>query len=676
MASSENLIDLCIYLADGIIHETTSDVVNQYLDKDFPSEKLEEYVSTVGKVSALPGIREFYRRKLAVFSDKILLDFKLAGFLLNSWLFSWLLTSRFKLIKNMSIGEREDLLTSWANLRLSIRRKLFRTFYSLAVIAFSSYFPEIQKQAMGYPGKESRDDPVKLERQEYQMKDVPSSDLIVDLDVVIIGSGAGAGVAAHTLAESGFLVLVIEKGKYFKREQFVMNEYDGLSKLYQGEGIISSTNTQVSILAGSTFGGGTTVNWSASLKTPLVVRKEWANLGMTWAEGKEFDLALDYVMTKMGVSTDHIKHSFTNQTILDGSNKLNYHVSEVGQNTGGHEHPCGMCYLGCKFGIKQGSAECWFKTPGIEFMTDVRVVKLLKNGRVIEGVICESGTKRFTISGAKKYIVSGGSLNSPVLLSHSGFKNKHIGKNLKLHPSMALHGLFGGSLHPESESILTTVCDEVADLDGQGHGARIESILHSPMLMLVFFPWRGSAALRRRLLQYNQLSAILLITRDKGSGLVSATKDRPDALNISYSVDGYDKNALLEALLVAADILYIQGAQEIIPPATGFPEFHLERQNRNLKDVEYQMWRERVKGLRFKDYDSLVGSAHQMGSCKIGTSEQNGVCDSSGKVFEADNLYLADGSVMPSASGVNPMISIMGISRVIALGIVQTLKRE
>lgn len=55
----------------------------------------------------------------------------------------------------------------------------------------------------------------------------------------------------------------------------------------------------------------------------------------------------------------------------------------------------------------------------------------------------------------------------------------------------------------------------------------------------------------------------------------------------------------------------------------------------------------------------------------MGTKPSNSVCDQSGKVWGVENLYLCDASVFPAATGANPMISTMAISRVIANGIVQ-----
>lgn len=65
-----------------------------------------------------------------------------------------------------------------------------------------------------------------------------------------------------------------------------------------------------------------------------------------------------------------------------------------------------------------------------------------------------------------------------------------------------------------------------------------------------------------------------------------------------------------------------------------------------------------------------------MGTCRMATSPREGVVDPRGKVWEAEGLYVADASVFPSASGVNPMITNMAIADYIARGLDGELRKE
>jgi hypothetical protein len=75
---------------------------------------------------------------------------------------------------------------------------------------------------------------------------------------------------------------------------------------------ITSDDTSTSIVAGEAWGGGGTVNWSASLQTQDYVRREWASKGLTFFTSKDFQDSLDRVCDRMGVSTQHITHNRAN----------------------------------------------------------------------------------------------------------------------------------------------------------------------------------------------------------------------------------------------------------------------------------------------------------------------------------------------------------------------------
>lgn len=76
-------------------------------------------------------------------------------------------------------------------------------------------------------------------------------------------------------------MLVIEKGAYHHEDAFTTNEVKSFENLYENGGFTPSIDGNINILAGSVFGGGTTVNWSASLKLQHFVREEWAKQGLS-----------------------------------------------------------------------------------------------------------------------------------------------------------------------------------------------------------------------------------------------------------------------------------------------------------------------------------------------------------------------------------------------------------
>jgi choline dehydrogenase-like flavoprotein len=286
---------------------------------------------------------------------------------------------------------------------------------------------------------------------DYDFVQVPSGvePEVIETDVVIVGSGPGGGVCAKNLAEAGHRVLVVDKAYYFPPTHLPMSEAAAGFHLLENGGILATDDGSMSVVAGSTWGGGGTVNWSASLQPQEFVRKEWAqDRGLTFFETAEFQNCLDRVCHRMGVSADHIRHNHRNEILLEGARKLGYNAKAVPQNTGGTEHFCGHCALGCGAAEKQGPAVSWLPDAGkagAKFMEGFQVDKVLfdesshsKKAIGVRGTWTSrnsqggvdgplSGrTVREVIVKAKKVIISCGTLRSPIVLMNSGLKVSDI----------------------------------------------------------------------------------------------------------------------------------------------------------------------------------------------------------------------------------------------------------
>ncbi|RHZ88433.1 hypothetical protein Glove_22g154 [Diversispora epigaea] len=587
---------------------------------------------------------------------------------------SFLLTGHISLFYELSRKDREIVMQKWSKGN-SIFRGLFKAFSGLILVTFwSSENSSIFNSTIGYPGPDPRMNSQlftdnKSKFPIYDFIQIPPEGLELQFDVVVIGSGAGGGVMAAQLAKAGYKVLVIEKGKYYHQSELTLTQSDSPAKLYERGGMLSSENNSMGLLAGSTFGGGTTVNWSASFKLPNIVREEWASEGLDHFISKEFDNSMNAVTERMGVSTKAIVHDGKSKVLIEGCKQLNYHYADAPQNTAGAEHQCGWCLYGCRYGEKQGSLMTWLKDArdsGAEFVQDCYVKKvLIKNKKAIGVEAIVGNGERKLIVYSKKVIVSCGSLHSPALLKRSGLQNKNVGKNLFLHPGMCITGTFPDK---EIKSYYGTIIPSYSDIyfdvykktRGHHYGAKIELAPFHPSYTTTI-PWRSGLNHKQRMLQLNHLVPLVILGRDRYSGSVDVDDDGNP--RIHYTISDYDSRSITEGVIAAVNILVAAGAKSIDVGFTELDEF-VPTEDNPLQDPKLKSFIENIRKIGTKNCN--MGSAHQMGTCRMGTDSSTSVINPRGKTWEIDNLYVADASVFPSSVGVNPTITVCSVAYSIA----------
>ena len=402
----------------------------------------------------------------------------------------------------------------------------------------------------------------------------------------------------------------------------------------------------------------------------------------------------------MGVSTEHVEHNINNATLSEGARKLGYSYKMVPQNTGGKKHYCGYCTLGCGAAEKQGPVVSFLpdaKNAGAQFIEGFDAEKVLfetidgqKTANAVKGrwlsrdsvggVSGSDRTSREVIIKAKRILISAGTLQSPLLLLRSGLTNSHIGRNLHLHPVVLLSAIYPDRppINPWEGAILTTVVDEFQNLDGHGHGVKLEAMTMLPSWVLPFQSWEGGLEWKMMCSKLPYMTSHIALARDRETGRVY-----PDPVDgkcrIAYTPSAFDKRHAMEGLLALARIAYVQGAREIFTTTVGFPPFirceeaALKDNGDGINDPKFQSWLAEVRKAGLNPPETGWGSAHQMGTCRMAASPKAGVVDPKGKVWGVEGLYIADASVFPSASGVNPMVTNMAISDWISRGIAKEL---
>lgn len=491
----------------------------------------------------------------------------------------------------------------------------------------------------------------------------PAGGLEMEADVCVVGSGAGGGVAAAVLAQAGLSVVVIEAGGYYNEADFAGVELWAYQHLYYRGGATPTADGTVTLLAGATLGGGTVVNWMNCLRTRPDVRAEWAREhGLTGLDTAEFDRHLDAVWQRIGANDRCSDYNGPHQRLLEGCQRLGYDFKRITRNADPARYDADLAgYAG--FGDPSGSKQSTQRT----FLLDAhqrgaRIVVRCRADRILVEAGRAAGLEA-TATGAEgqpvkvavrapRVVVAAGSLESPALLLRSGIGGPAVGQYLRLHPATVVFGSYDEEQRPWWGAPQSGLSDQFADLE-DGYGYLIEGVAYAPGLMGAMLPWTAGRDHKERAAQMRNTSAFVAVARDRGHGRVTLDGSG-DAVHTYPVADPLDQRTILRGLETQIRIHAAAGARQIHVLTERVPAW--------TRGDDLDAFVAQVRAVPIGPGGHRLFSAHQLGSCRMGRDPQTSVADGRGELHDTPGVWIGDGSAFPTASGTNPMVTIMALA--------------
>ncbi len=599
---------------------------------------------------------------------------------------------------DLDAAGREAYLLAWGRSRLGLRRSAYQAFRHL--LMFLAYAdpgdpaePNVRLAAIGYqpddPGVTASPTPIRP--VVLPAGSDPSEPVVLEADVVVVGSGAGGGVMAKALAEAGRSVVVVEAGPFVPEPAMPRAEIDAFDRLYLDHGLTATADGAISILAGAGLGGGTTVNWSTSIVAPDPVRAGWARAhGITGFDAAEGDADYAAIAAELSV-TETTTIPPKDALLLHGAKALGLEAAATRRDVVDCD-ACGSCPFGCRAGTKRSGLQAHLAEAfraGARIVVDARVDRVVLDGGRAVGVEATVGwerpsdralaagirpvERRRLVVRARQVVVTAGALRTPVILARSGLDHPVIGRYLLLHPVSVVAGLYAEPVEMWRGPMQGA--RSLASIDGVHgrNGYAVESAPGHPGIIALALPWDGaqhSADLMRRV---GHLGPLIAVTRDGGTGRV-----RPAAIGarIDYDLDKVGVTTLRHGLVTMARIARAAGAQEIVAAGTPPAWFRVADQRPDEEAAAFERFLTALGRFDFGPNRGTVFSAHQMGTARFGSDPKTHACDPSGRVRSGvgsaghdaivPGLYVADTSLFPTGLGVNPMLTAMAIARRVA----------
>lgn len=484
-------------------------------------------------------------------------------------------------------------------------------------------------------------------------------------DVVVIGSGAGGAVAAERLAAAGLQVICLEEGPHVTREAFSGRQTEAMRQLYRLDGMTMAVGRPAVVVPmGSSIGGTTTINAGTSFRTPDALLRRWqTEFGHTLTPdllAAEFE-AIEKIMPVATVPDRLLGGN--SEAVKLGAAKLGWSAGAIPRNAP-NCHGCCRCVLGCPEDAKLSMNLSYVPAgigAGAKYFSRMRVGRIEHRGgraSAVSGALMSDDGKHqvgtFRV-GVRAVVVACGAAYTPIVLKASGLHrgSRHVGKHLRLHPASRAVGIFDRPIRGWQGVLQGYYVDHFAK-----EGVKMEGVFVPPGLLAAALPFFG-AANAEIMRNYENMAVFGTMAQDESPGGVDG--EFLGMPRMRYHLSQKDSDRIVKGVWAIGRIYFEAGARSVYAGIHGFERFDsIDALDRLLK-------------VRIPPTHLEVLSMHPHGTVPMAAHERMGAVDLEGKVFGTENVFVADGSLFPTALGVNPQFSIMAYARRVASGVARNL---
>lgn len=481
-------------------------------------------------------------------------------------------------------------------------------------------------------------------------------------EVVVIGSGAGGAVVAAELAEGGRDVLLLEEGDHASRLAPDTPPLARIGALYRDGGMSGALgNTFIPVPIGRTVGGTTTINSGTCWRAPDEVLARWEReFGIPALAGD--GLAAEYERVERALGVTPVPEALLGpgaRLVRRGAEALGLHAVPIPRNAVDCRGT-GVCAFGCPRHAKQSTDVSFVPralAAGARLAVRTRVERIEAAQGRATGVLAtrlgpdDRPVGRLRVR-AEQVVVAAGALLTPGLLAASGLaaRGSAVGRHLRLHPATRVAARFD-----EPVRAWEGVPQSLQVRDFEAEGIVLQGIWVPPQLLAPTLPGAG-AAHEERMAAVSCMSSFGALISDTSEGRVLRIGGRAVPW---YRMGPPDVRRMQRAISLLARIYFAAGAREVYPGVRQAPVLRSAGEAEALERLP----------LRAADFELMA--FHPMGTARMGKDPRRSAVDPAGRLHGVAGVFVADASVLPGSTRLNPQLTIMALATRIARGLLE-----